>query len=103
VRGSATRRTRLTDEAVSLIGPDALLTIYRLQTAGKLPECGTPEWAQLITLAAAGDVEIATVILVRDREYVCEDRVVHRVREDPPAPSAESASLADEFRNMGLT
>ncbi len=51
-------------------------------------------------MAAAGDVELATVILIRGREYVCEDRVAERVRQD--APPAEPVSLASEMRAMGL-
>jgi serine kinase of HPr protein (carbohydrate metabolism regulator) len=92
---------RLTREAAGLIGDDAVLTILELQKAGKLPHCVTPAWTQFMELAASGDVEIATVILIRDREYVCEDRVADRVR--PPAPlPAEPVNLADELRNMGL-
>lgn len=53
-------------------------------------------------MAAAGDVEIATVILIRDREYVCEDRVAPRVRQDPPAPPREPVNLADDMRAMYL-
>ncbi len=53
-------------------------------------------------MAAAGDVELATVILIRGREYVCEDRVAERVRQDAPAPPAEPVSLASEMRAMGL-
>ena len=73
---------RLTREATELLGPDAILTIIELQKAGKLPHCVTPAWDRFMELAAAGDVEIATVILIRDREYVCEDRVAERVRQD---------------------
>jgi len=94
--------SRLTREATELLGPDAILTIFALQEAGKLPECGTPAWAQFIEMAQAGDVEIATVILIRDHEYVCEDRVAERVRQDPPQPPAEPVSLADDLRAMGL-
>ena len=84
-----------------MLGPDAILTIIELQKAGKLPDCATPAWARFMEMAAAGDVEIATVILIRDREYVCEDRVAQRVRQDAPAPAAEPVSLADEMRAMG--
>ena len=69
---------RLTREATGLLGPDAILTIIELQKAGKLPHCATPAWDQFMEMAAAGDVEVATVILIRDREYVCEDRVAER-------------------------
>jgi len=101
---------RLTDEATGLIGHDAILTIIELQKAGKLPDSGTPAWAQFMEMAAAGDVEIATVILIRDREYVCQDRVAGRVRQDAPAPlprradppPAEPIDLAAELRAMGM-
>ena len=93
---------RLTREATELLGPDAVLTILELQKAGKLPHCVTPAWDRFMELAAAGDVEIATVILIRDREYVCEDRVAERVRQDAPPPSAGPVNLADEMRSMGL-
>ena len=91
---------RLTREATELLGPDAILTIIELQKAGKLPHCATAAWDQFMEMAAAGDVEIATVILIRDREYVCEDRVAERVRQD--AAAAEPVNLADEMRAMGL-
>ena len=91
---------RLTDDATRLLGPDAILTIIELQKAGKLPQCATPAWDQFMEMAAAGDVEMATVILIRDREYVCEDRVAERVRQD--AAAAEPVNLADELRAMGL-
>ncbi|MGZ6564677.1 MAG: hypothetical protein ACXVH1_34935 [Solirubrobacteraceae bacterium] len=93
---------RLTREATELLGPDAILTILELQKAGKLPHCVTPEWDRFMEMAAAGDVEVATVILIRDHEYVCEDRVAERVRQDAPSPSAEPVNLADEMRAMGL-
>jgi hypothetical protein len=94
---------RLTREAAEIIGPDAVLTIFELQKAGKLPPCVTPEWDQFMEMAAAGDVEIATVILIRDREYVCHDRVAERVRQDAPSPAAEPINLVDEIRAMGWT
>jgi len=92
---------RLTDEATGILGPGAILTIIELQKAGKLPHCATPAWDQFMALAAAGDVEIATVILIRDHEYVCQDRVAGQVRQDP-APPAEPVNLADELRAIGL-
>ncbi len=93
---------RLTREATELLGTDAVLTIIELQKAGRLPHCATPAWDQFMAMAAAGDVEIATVILIRDHEYVCEDRVAQRVRDEAPAPPAEPVNLADELRAMGL-
>jgi len=92
-------RNRLTDQAAGLLGRDALLAIIGLQNAGKLPDCGTPAWEQFIDLAEARDVDIATVILIRDREYVCEDRITRRVREGRPA---DPVSLAGEMRAIGL-
>jgi hypothetical protein len=38
------------------------------------------------------------VILIRDHEYVCEDRGARRVREDPAA----EVNLVGEIRAMGL-
>ena len=39
---------RLTDRAAGLLGHGAVLTIIGLQNAGKIPNCGTPAWEQLI-------------------------------------------------------
>jgi hypothetical protein len=93
---------RLSREATELLGPDAFLTIIELQKAGTLPHCATPAWDQFMEKAAAGDVEIAAVILIRDHEYVCEDPVAERVRQAVTDPPAEPVSLADELRAMGL-
>jgi hypothetical protein len=90
----------LTAQAIAPIGPDAVLTIFSLQDAGKLPRPGDPGWDQLLALADAGDVEIAGVILIRDRGAVCDDRVTERLRQPPPA--APAVSLGDELRGMGL-
>ena len=89
---------RLTDPAFGLLGRDAVLTVIGLQNAGKLPDCGAPAREQVIDLAGAGDAGIGTVILIRDHEYVCEDRGARRVGEDPAAP----VNLAGEMRAMGL-
>ncbi len=43
-----------------------------------------------------------TVILIRDHEYVCEDRIARRVREDPAARSADPVDIAGEMRAIGL-
>jgi hypothetical protein len=80
---------RLTGQAVGLRGRDAVLTIIRLQNAGKPPDCGTPAREQVIDLAGAGDAEIGAMILTRDHDDVCED---------PAAP----VNLAGEMRAMGL-
>ena len=88
---------RLTDRAAGLLGRGAVLTIIRLQNAGKIPNCGTPASEQLIDLAEAGDVEIATVILIRDHQYAGEDRMARRVREDPARP-VDPVNLAGDMR-----
>ena len=56
-----------------------------------LPEAGAVR-------ARPGGAGIGTVILIRDHEYVCEDRGARRVGEDPAAP----VNLAAEMRAMGL-
>ena len=89
---------RLADPAFGLLGRDAVLAIIGLQNSGKPPDCGTPAREQVTGLAGAGDAGIGTVILIRDHEYVCEDRGARRVREDPAAP----VNLAGEIRAMGL-
>ena len=89
---------RLTDPAFGLLGRDAVLAIIGLQNAGKLPDCATPAREQVIDLAGTGDAGIGTVILIRDHEYVCEDRGARRVGEDPAAP----VNLAGKMRAMGL-
>jgi hypothetical protein len=91
---------RLTREAAGLIGDDAVLMIFELQKAGKLPHCVTLAWNQFMEMAAAGDVEIATVILVRDYEYLCEDRVGEHLGRAASPPRSEPVSLADELRGM---
>jgi hypothetical protein len=88
---------RLTHQAFGLLGGDAVLTVIGLQNAGKRPDCGAPAREQVIGLAWAGDAGIGTVILIRDREYVCEGRGARRVREDPAA----AVNLAGEMRAMG--
>lgn len=89
---------RLTDPAFGLLGRDAVLTVIGLQNAGKRPDCGTPAREQVTGLAGTGDAGIGTVILIRDHEYVCEDRGARRVRGNPAAP----VNLAGEMRAMGL-
>jgi len=50
----------------------------------------------------AEDAGIGTVILIRDHEHVCEDRVARRVRGDRTGPPADPVNLAGEMRAMGL-
>ena len=89
---------RLTDQAFGLLGRDAVPTVTGLQNAGRLPDCGAPAREQVIGLAGAGNAGIGTVILIRDHEYVCEDRGARRAREDPAAP----VNRAGEMRATGL-
>jgi hypothetical protein len=89
---------RLTDPAFGLLGRDAVLTVIGLRNAGKRPGCGAPAREQVTGLAGAGDAGIGTVILIRDHEYVCEDRGARRVGEDPAA----LVNLAGERRAIGL-
>ena len=92
---------RPTDPAFGRLGRDAVRTVIGLQNAGKRPDCGTPAREQVTDLAVAGDAGIGTVILIRDHEYVCEDRVAQRVREDPAVPPADLVNLTGEMRAMG--
>jgi hypothetical protein len=88
---------RLAGQAFGLLGRDAVLTVIGPRNAGKLPDCGAPARELVTGLAGAGDAGIGTVILIRDHEYVCQDRGARRVREDPAA----AVSLAGEMRAMG--
>jgi hypothetical protein len=97
-KGDTDLGDRLADQAFGLLGRDAVLTVIGLQNAGKLPDCGTPARELVTGLAGAGDAGIGTVILIRDHEYVCEDRVARRVREDPAVPPADPVNLAGEMR-----
>ena len=89
---------RLTDPAFGLLGRDAVLTVIGLQNAGNRPDCGLPAREQVIDLAGAGGAGIGTVILIRDHEYVCEDRGAGRVREHPAAP----VNHVGEMRAVGF-
>jgi hypothetical protein len=91
---------RLTDDAVGLIGPDAVLAVLSLQGTGQLPACDTPEWQQLVTLADAGKVTIGTVLLIGEHDYVCEDRIADRLALS--GPPARPLSSRDELRDMGM-
>ena len=93
---------RLTTDAVDLIGPDAVLAILEMQGLGKLPACGTADWERLVGLADEGHVAIGTVLLIGDRDYVCADRVIERIRQDPPAHLDPPVSLRDDLRDMGV-
>jgi hypothetical protein len=77
-----------------------VLTIFRLQAAGKLPEPCMPEWLRLLELADAGDVEIATVILIRSHDYVCEDLMAERLH--PRLATDKPISLRDDLREMDI-
>ena len=85
---------RLTDPAFGPLGRDAVLTVIGLQNAEKRPDCGTPAREQVIDLEGAGDAGIGTVTLVRDHEYVCEDRGARRVGEDRAAAIKAAAAAS---------
>ena len=89
---------RLTGPAFGLLGRSAVLTVNGLQDAGKEPDRGRPAREPGIGLAGAGDAGVGSVILIGDREHVCEDRGARRVREDPAAP----VNLAGEMRAAEL-
>lgn len=95
------RGAELAADASTVLGGGVLLALQDLQATGRLPAPGTPAWDQFVAAAEAGDVELAIVVLVRDREPLCDDRVARRFgKADPPA--AEPVNLADEMRAMGL-
>jgi hypothetical protein len=100
------RALSLTGDAVGLIGPAAVLAILELQGLGKLPACGTADWERLVSLADQGQVAIGTVLLIGDRDYVCDDRLLERIRQEPaaqpPPQQRPRASLLDELRDMDM-
>lgn len=85
--------------------------IERLQRAGKLPACGTDEWDRLVALAEFGQIAIAPVLMIGDRDYACDPIVEERIRgksapapasPPPPAPpKAAPVSLASEIAGWG--
>lgn len=96
-----------TRDAVALIGPDAVIAILNLQSAGKWPACGTPEWEQLVVLADGGWVRLAPVFLIGDDDYLCEEVVEKRIRAQAAKPPASAQAgnplnLRDDLRKMGL-
>jgi hypothetical protein len=95
------RGAQLAADAGAIFGGGVLLALQDMQAEGRLPAPGTPAWDDFAAAAEAGDVELAIVVLVRDREPVCEDRVARRLGQAAPAP-AKPISLADEMRAMGL-
>jgi hypothetical protein len=87
-------------QAVRLLGPVVTGAITALQRAGKLPACGTREWARLTGVAENGQVSIAPVLLIGNGDYACEDIVENRIRgQAAPAPQSQAGqvSLAGEI------
>lgn len=96
-----------------VFGSRACLAILELANTGQLPAPGSPGFEEFIELAAAGDVEIATVVLVKNhrwlpvrgrREWVADDLTAaeeHR-RAPGPQPPAAPVFLKDELTAMGL-
>jgi hypothetical protein len=95
---------RLTEQAQMLLGGEAFLSIVELGAAGKLPEPGLPGFQEFIRLAEAGDVEIATVVLVKDHEWIPRGSAAGEKLRQAPAPELPAAaiSLKDDLTAMGL-
>jgi hypothetical protein len=87
-----------------VLGNWACLAVAELGMTGQLPEPGSPAFGQFIEMAAVGDVEIATVILIKDHEWVPADGMVGEKLRQAPAPETPAApiSLQDELTAMGL-
>jgi hypothetical protein len=95
------RGAELASDAGAIFGGGVLPALQDMQAERKLPAPGTAEWDQFVAQAEARDVELAVVILVRDRDPLCNDRVARRFGRADASP-AEPVSLADELRAMGL-
>ena len=91
------------EQAQLLLGSQACLAILELGSAGELPQPGSPGFTELIALAETGDVEIATVVLVKDHHWVPGAAAGQKPRQ-PAAPQSAAApvSLKDELNAMGL-
>lgn len=61
---------QLREQAQIVFGSEACLAILELGNARQLPAPGSPGFEEFIDLAAAGDVEIATVVLVRNHQWL---------------------------------
>jgi hypothetical protein len=102
----------LTEQARTILGTETMLAIVELGKTGELPEIGTPGFEEFIELADAGDVEIATVVLVRNHQWLpvgdgyqwVDDGTDRRHDQCPSEPEATAApvSLKDELTAMGL-
>ncbi len=93
---------KLAADAGAIFGGGVLLALQDMQASGTLPPPGTVAWEQFAAQAEAGDVEIAVVVLVRDRAPLCGDHVARRFGQADPPPPAKPVKLADELRSMGL-
>jgi len=93
---------KLANDASYIFGAAVLLALQQMQQDGKLPPPASPEWDRFVDQAAAGDVELALVVMVRDRELVCDERVARRFAQAEPASKAAPVNLTEDLRAMGL-
>lgn len=94
---------QLAEQAEMILGSQASMAIVELGAAGELPPPGSPGFAEFIEMAAVGDVEIATVVLIRDHEWIPGSAAGEKPRQVPaPKPPAAPISLKDELGAMGL-
>jgi 5-methylcytosine-specific restriction endonuclease McrA len=95
---------QLTEQTRTILGCEAFLALLELSAAGKLPRPGSPGFGEFIEMAAAGDVEIATVVLVKEHEWVPTGRMAggESHQESAPQPPAAPTSLKDDLTAMGL-
>jgi hypothetical protein len=100
-RDDPDRGAKLAADAGAIFGGGVLLALQDMQVEGVLPPPGTPAWDEFVALAEAGDMELAVVVMVRDRDPVCTDRVARRFGQGDPKPTAEPIDLAAEMRAMG--
>ncbi len=89
---------RLTDAARLLLGTEALLAIADGGADGQLPRPGQPAFQQLIQYAEAGEVDVATVLLLRNHQWVPAAAPATPV----PDPAKAPIRLKDELTAMGL-
>ena len=106
--GDGARSALLTAAAERILGGAALRAIYRLCLDGQLPEVGTAAWERVIEMARSGDIEIATVVRVRQDKALRDAATPAPQTSAPvamPVPEPELSrpgALTDSFRAMGL-
>jgi hypothetical protein len=68
------RRRAAGRDAGAIFGGGVLLALQDMQEKGIPPAPGSPAWDEFAARAEAGDVELAIVVMVRDRGPLCTDR-----------------------------